>query len=278
MATATKSKPPAATSERAPSADGMGRAGRVIAEQTEMYEAAEDLLARRAAGEPDPNDGTVYMALGWEPPEIKRQVERRETVAAFSRRAGTAADRAQAEQERKAATEDARVGNAKDLVMVQEAQARIAKRNDRLGAADRRVFGYSEALRVLRDPKLLPDHLNMRLRMDRSVCDHPDRQRLTVARGRIRSIDGILALRADDQLENIRLHCYGGVECGEALHAWGTAGPGRAEFPSTAWATYVAGLSAERTELAALVDELTPAERERQVAFNVADYHVDKLG
>ena len=234
MTVATKSKPAAATTERAPSADDVSvgaRAERIMRDQIDLFEEAERLLTLRAAGTPDANDGVVYSALHWDPPTIKRVVERAGAVATWKRRAGTVADRARAEQEAAAALDDERVGNAKDLVLVQEAQTRIAKRTDRARAAERVVFGHTEALRVLRDPKLLPDHLKMRLRLDRSVCDHPDRRRLAQARGRVAGIDSILALRPADHLPQVRLHCGANPDCGEALHAWGKLPEGQTGFP-----------------------------------------------
>jgi len=256
------------------------RAERIMRDQTELFDEAERLLTLRAAGTPDPKDGTVYAALGWNPKEVKDQVQRAESVAAFKRRAGTAAVRAQAEEEAKAAAEDARTGNAKDLALIEEAQGRIAKRSDRLGAAEREVFGRTEALGVLRDEKMLPDHIRMRRRMDRSACDHPDHRRLAEARGRVLSIGPILALEpASDHLDNVKLHCEANPDVGELCCAWGRAPAGSSAFPAGAWQKYLERLRSEREPLLVLIGEFTPADRERQAAVDrLLDYHVDKLG
>jgi len=283
MAVATKSKPAAATAERAPSTDDVSvgaRAERIMRDQTELFEEAERLLTLRAAGTPDPRDGVVYSVLNWDPSRIKREVERATRVTVFKRRAGTAADRAQAEEEATAALADEQIGNARDLALVQEAQARIRERSDRARSAERVVFGHTEALRVLRDERLLPEHVQMRRRMDRSACDHCDRRRLVEARGRVRSIDAVLALRPEDHLPSIRLHCGGNADCGEALHAWGKLPEGRTGFPPPAeWEAYRAKLSAEREPLVELIAELAPGDAARQAAVDkLLDYHVDKLG
>lgn len=94
MAAATlKPKSGAASSAPTPSSNGISRAERVVAEKTELYEAAEEFLTLEAAGTPNPNAGVLYSSLNWDPPKMRSGWQRAGRVAALKRRAGTAADR-----------------------------------------------------------------------------------------------------------------------------------------------------------------------------------------
>lgn len=286
---ATKSKLAAETAAPTRTA-GLDVAARIAAEQVELYEAAEQFLTLRAAGTPDNRDGTVYAGLKWEPPTIQANVERAGAVSRWKDRAGTAAVRAATDKTLADARELERTETPKLLADKQLIDDRLAELQRATRLATAAQFTRVQAVAVLRDMKMLPDHIQMRLRLDRSAADHPDRNRLRPARERVKAIDRIIALRPADHGDAVRLHCVSNPDVGDTLRRWanspsrgspGSPSPTTAEvsFPQVDWDKYIEKLGSEREQVVALIAELEPADRERQGEYDsLLDYHVAKIG